>query len=165
VLVTDEDDCSVRAGGEDVLNPTSAAYPGDLSLRCFNYKDSLTPIARYVDGFRALRAGTESRLIVGAITGVPIDLITSGTPDYDAILDDPRMLEVLDTGAASPRLTPSCNVPGRGVAFPPRRIVEVVRDFGTNGVVQSICQASFAGALDTIVARIAAASDPRGCAP
>jgi hypothetical protein len=41
-------------------------------------------------------------------------------------------------------------------ASPPRRIVEVARGFGKNGVVQSICQNDFGPALDAIIELIAA---------
>jgi hypothetical protein len=41
-------------------------------------------------------------------------------------------------------------------AAPPRRIVEVARGFGKNGVVQSICQDDFGPALDAIIQVIGA---------
>jgi len=164
VLVTDEEDCSVRAGSEDIFNSTSATYTGDLNLRCFNYSDARYPVERYIDGLRALRTGRESLVVFSAIVGVPVELVPTGTPDYDAILSDPRMVEMLDTTMPS-RLIPSCNVVGRGVAFPPRRIVEVARGFGDNGTVQSICQANFSGALDAIIAKLSAASGTGVCMP
>lgn len=34
------------------------------------------------------------------------------------------------------------------MAYPPRRIVEVARALGPNGLVRSICEASFDGSLD-----------------
>jgi hypothetical protein len=156
VLLTDEEDCSIQAGSEDIFDTGSATYPGDLNLRCFMYKDAQWPVRRYVDGLKALRAGRERLLVVGAITGVPTDLIGPGAPDYGRILSDPRMLETVDPVMTS-RLAPSCNVPGRGLAFPPRRIVEVVQGFGDNGVVQSICQSSYTEALDAVIARIGGA--------
>jgi len=158
VLVTDEEDCSIQAGSEDIFNQTSAIFTGDLNLRCFLYKDAQWDVRRYIDGFKALRTGSrESLLVFGAIAGVPLDLVTAGTPNYAGILADSRMVEAVDTspGAVGARLVPSCNVPGRGIAFPPRRIVEVAQGFGQNGIVQSICQASFAPALDAIIAKIA----------
>ncbi len=154
VLVTDEEDCSIRSGSEDIFNQGSTIFTGDLNLRCFNYKDAQWEVARYIEGFKDLRRGRESLLVFGAIAGVPVDLVTTGTPNYDGILADPRMFEVVDPTMAT-RLTPSCNVPGRGTAFPPRRIVETARGFRENGIVQSICQASFAPALDAIIAKIA----------
>jgi hypothetical protein len=134
-------------------------------VRCYLYKDAQWPVERYIDGFKKLRVDRESLLVFGAIAGVPTDLIRTPvppsnaaiTPDYAGILADSRMRETLDTtpGTAGARLLPSCDVPGRGFAYPPRRIVEVARGFGANGIVQSICQESYAGALDAIIAKIA----------
>ncbi len=158
VVVTDEEDCSIRSGYEEIYNQMSPTFTGDLNLRCYLYKEPQYPVQRYIDGFKALRPGRESLVVFGAITGVPLDLIPStGSPNYSGILADPRMVEAVDTspGTTGARLVPSCNVPGRGIAFPPRRIVEVAQGFGDNGIVQSICQESFTGALDAIISKIA----------
>lgn len=153
VMVTDEDDCS--AIDPDVFNEGSTRYPGrDLNLRCFQYPEATHPIQRYVEGFIQTRTRPDL-VLFGVIAGVPPDLI--GTPtDYDALLDDERMLERPDPETPS-QLNPSCNVPGRGKAFPPRRIVSVARDLeraGARAVVQSICQESFAGPIDAILREI-----------
>ena len=157
IMVTDEDDCS--ALDPDVFNEGSSRYPGDdLNLRCFQYPEAVHPTARYVDGL--INARTDPDLLVfAAIVGVPVDLVPAAdvAADYDAILADPRMVEAPNPEERS-QLTPSCNVPGRGKAFPPRRIVSVARDLeraGANSVVQSICQESFAGALNAIINKIA----------
>jgi hypothetical protein len=73
------------------------------------------------------------------------------------MLADARMKEeVDDRGTPDPsddRLLHSCMSAG-GAADPPRRIVQVARGFGANGLVQSICQADFTPALDAIVAKL-----------
>jgi hypothetical protein len=51
---------------------------------------------------------------------------------------------------ADDTMQPSCITP-TGIAYPPRRIVEVARGFGANGMVQSICQDDFGPAIDAIV--------------
>ena len=155
VLLTDEEDCSARPGFEDLFNPMSGTFEGPLNLRCFLYKAPQHPVSRYIDGLRALRPDRPDLLIVAAIAGVPVDLIRPGTPDYTGILADERMIETLDPTVGLGRVTPSCDVPGRGLAFPPRRMVEVAQGFGANGVVQSICQDAFDGAFDAVIARIA----------
>jgi hypothetical protein len=141
VLLTDENDCS--AADPEIFNPSSAVYTGDLNLRCFMYPGALHPIRRYVDGLLALRSDP-NRLLFGVIAGVPDDLVgTSTVPDFDAILSDPRMTERVDPGSPTARLMTSCNVPGRGVAFPPRRMVETARDLEARGaatIVHSICR-------------------------
>lgn len=155
IMVTDEEDCSAR--DPQIFNTMSSTYTGDLNLRCFQYSSAaLHPITRYVDGLRAQRLEFPDRLVFAAITGVPTDLVSDPDAiDYARILDDPRMQERIDTMAMTPRLVPSCNVPGRGIAFPPRRIVQVAQQFGENGVVQSICQENFGPALDAIIEKIA----------
>ncbi len=152
IMVTDEDDCS--AIDPDIFNEGSERYPGmALNLRCFQYPEAVHPIQRYVHGL--IQTRRPDLLVFGAIVGVPPDLI--GAPaDYDAILADPRMIEAPDPDMRS-QLTPSCNVPGRGLAFPPRRIVSVARDLeraGARAVVQSVCQESFDGPIDAILREI-----------
>ena len=167
VLVSDEEDCS--AADPDLFNRSTSLYPGDLNLRCSQYAErALHPVSRFVDGLLAARPDPDL-LVFAAIIGVPTDLVAN--PDiinFDAILADPRMDEVPDVNFCPPgepapctptRLVPSCNVVNRGVAFPPRRIVEVAKtlelDRGSNGIVQSICQEDFAPALSAIIEKIA----------
>ena len=149
LLLTDENDCSALDG--EVFSPTSTTYTGELNLRCFNYPSALHPLTRYVDGLLATRRET-SDLIYAAIVGVPVDL-AGPSVDYTRVLADPRMAEVIDPTLPS-RLTPSCNVTGRGVAFAPRRIVRLgqeLRDRGAVDVLGSICQASYAEPVNQIL--------------
>ncbi|MBZ0118964.1 MAG: hypothetical protein K8H88_18345 [Sandaracinaceae bacterium] len=158
ILVTDEEDCS--AADPEIFNPMSTVYTGDLNLRCFNFaRQAVHPIERYVNGFLQLRRSA-GLLVYAAITGIPVDLAPA-TPDqavnYQAILDDPRMREEVDATMPN-RLTPSCNVPGRGLAFPPRRIVQVAQQLEAGGAgvtVQSICQEDFGPALQSVIRKIA----------
>ena len=111
-------------------------------------------IDEHLDGLRASRA-SEDDVVFGLIAGVPVDLVSGdGSASPDSILADPRMAEVVDTAQGS-RLRPSCDVPGRGVAFPPRRLVQAAGQFGDNGVVQSICQADYTAVIDAILQRVA----------
>ncbi len=157
ILLTDEDACTPsdpEIFDPNVSNPT---YPGDLNLRCFMYPDAIQPVSRYVDGLLALR-GSPNDVIFAAITGVPADLVADPTSiDYDAVLADPRMQDRLDP-ATPTQLIPSCNVAGRGTAYPPRRIVGVakgIEDAGGTGIVQSIRQSDFTPAIDAILRRVA----------
>jgi hypothetical protein len=98
-----------------------------------------------------LRSRPEN-LVFAQITGVPSALAAHpASPDFDAILSDSAMVERVDP-SLDIRLTPSCDVAGRGFAFPPRRIVETARGLAARGaqpIVGSICQADF---TDTIAA-------------
>jgi hypothetical protein len=154
IELTDEQDCSTS--DPELFNIESATYTGDLNLRCFLNPTALHPISRFADGLVALRSDPAS-LVYATISGTPPDLVSS-TPDYDAILADPRMAEVIDPSFMT-RLTPSCDVVGRGMAFPPRRSVELAKEItarGGAGVVQSICQSDFTPAIAAILEHVSA---------
>ncbi len=155
-LLTDEDDCSVA--DPDLFNPGSTRYTDDLNVRCSMNPSALHPLTRFVDGLIATRRDPAD-LIFAAVAGVPVDLIpTSGTPNYAAILSDPRMVERVDPTMPG-RLVPSCDVSGRGLAFPPRRIVrtaQAIQAAGATGVVGSICQADLSDPMDAVLERISA---------
>jgi len=161
VLLTDENDCS--AVDPDLFNQSSARYMGDLNLRCFQFPEALHPTSRYVSGLLALRPDP-TRLVFAAIAGVPVDLtLDTERTAYGAILSDPRMQEQVDPSQPS-RLLPSCNVPGRGLAFPPRRPVEVARDLerlGAQTMIGSICQSDYSAPIRVLVNRIADAIEHR----
>lgn len=177
VVVTDEEDCSSldtrHFTPELYLDPNdpndAALLMQDLNLRCFHNPQNLYPVSRYVDGFQRLRQGAEQLVVFAAIAGIPPDLVDAealGKVDfgvdaerdafYAAILADPRMTEAPDPSRppGEGSLTPSCNVPDRGLAYPPRRLTALARDFGENGIVQSICQDDFGPAVDVIVGAI-----------
>ncbi len=152
VIVTDEEDCSTA--DPELFDPSSPRYGAtDLNLRCFQHAaEALHPIERYVEGFASLRAQRPDLLALGLIVGVPVDLTLSAPTDADfaAVLADPRMQERLDPTMPN-RLLPSCDVAGRGMAFPPRRMVEVARRLtGHRTTVQSICQEDFSPASEAI---------------
>jgi hypothetical protein len=164
IPVTDEEDCS--AHDEQLFNPSGGPYNGtDLNLRCFEFPEAQFETERYVNGFLQLRA-RPNLIIYAPITGIPLDLAPEAgqAPNYNLLIGpvesrDPRMVQRVDSTMMN-RLVPSCNVPGRGVAFPPVRIVEVARGLATAGAnvtVQSICQESFRGALREIIRQITSA--------
>jgi hypothetical protein len=181
VVVTDEEDCSSRT--TDHLKPANQ-YPADspfvkqdLNLRCYYNAPLMYDVAnRYLKGFRLLRQGNEQLVVFAAITGVPPTLVEKKVLDmtdfsnegarnqfYDTILSDARMQEVVDPGtmpgSGMGNLTPSCvrtDTTGNvSKAYPPRRIVQLAKLFGENGVVQSICQDDFGSAMDAIINVIA----------
>jgi hypothetical protein len=182
VVVSDEEDCSSadtrHFTPEQYLPADSPLRAQDLNLRCFHNPQNLYPVDRYLNGYRALRAGQEGLVVFGAIVGVPPDLVDGRSlarvdfedesyrdAFYAGILADPRMQEVPDPSlpAGQGNLTPSCRT-ANGVAFPPRRLVEVARGFGERGVVQSICQDDFGPAMDAILEVIVGAI-PLACLP
>lgn len=164
LLLSTEEDCS--AADERIFDPAAEPYRSvDLNLRCFTFPEAVHPIERYVRGASG-RAGllglrrSPTDFVFGVLAGIPtITIEDPAHPDYDAILDHPDMQEEIDPSMTT-RLRPSCNVPGRGVAFPPRRIVRLARaleDGGAGVSVGSLCQDSFAGPIDGFVAQLATA--------
>jgi hypothetical protein len=184
VLVTDEEDCSSRRYDHlvppELLSPDSPLASQDMNLRCHLNKQNLYDVRnRYLPAFQALRPGRPDLVLFAAISGVPVDLVSSDArqnvdfsdPEqrdayYAGILNDGRMTEAVDPGTApgsgNGNLVPSCVRPAAApggkpqTALPPRRIVELAQAFGENGVVQSICQDDFGPAMDVIIDAIAA---------
>lgn len=162
VMLTDEDDCS--AANPDIYNRDSATFPDpDLNLRCSRYEnDALHPIQRYVDGL--LDVHPPERLLFHVVSGVPVDLapVPGVSPDYDALVGDESVRDLRMVNRPDPsmpsQLTASCDVVGRGRAYPPLRIVRVAEGLqaaGAGVILQSICQEEFgfAAALSTRIAR------------
>jgi hypothetical protein len=176
VVVSDEDDCSSRnlehfTSTNDPANPLSTQ---GINLRCFYNKQNLFALERYTLGLRSVRPNHEDTIRFAAIVGVPPDLVdaqareaidfedaTSRQTYYDRILSDPRMQETPQNEAvpAIANVAPSCTRLDRfeqkADAYPPRRIVEVAKGFGRNGLVQSICQDDFGPAIDGVVEMMA----------
>jgi hypothetical protein len=176
ILLTDEEDCSAGAKGKPLLLESAVGAFGT----CRYNLDELYTVDRYVNAFRKLRPGQEQLVVFAAITGVPptdpaeadFDGNSDGTLDDDesqaffqALLDHPLMQETSSDG--TPNWNPACTVTNPVFnpndpeseqfltkAYPARRITEVARGFGANGVVQSICQEKYDGAFDRIIRAI-----------
>jgi hypothetical protein len=183
ILITDEDDCSsttplvfdVEARDEslnDLQGPFTSMDELQFNLRCYEHRNSLQAIERYVNGIAALKSDP-SQIVFAAITGIPEDPALDRTnfatdsEQYEAILVDDDMVERLPEGPdgdqQGTQLVPACTATdGSGSAAPGRRIIETMKGLadansGVGTVVQSICQADYAPALNAIVDRIAAA--------
>jgi len=183
ILITDEDDCSTTDPRVfDVDARPSNQYQGpfadpptnslvQFNLRCWEHKQALQQIQRYVDGIANLKSDP-SQVVFAAITGIPEDSaldpanFNTDSERYDAILAHPGMAEVpnpADDGQQDQALTPACVAgDGSGAAAPGVRIVETVNGLASNStgvgtVVESICADDYAPALNAIVDRIAAA--------
>jgi hypothetical protein len=175
VLITDEEDCSNRDPA--FLDPRASTT--GLNTRCFHEgqlgaASKLHPVQRYIDGLRALRPGHDNLVFFGLIAGVPpdavsrqalaeVDFSSAAERDtfYEALLDHPKMQEVIDRRESEDlfddNLVPVCDRGMDAIAYPARRMVEVARGFGSNAVVQSICQESFTSGIEPILQRMAAA--------
>lgn len=179
VVLTDEDDCSTP--DVRVFTPSSYLQPDDpliaqgLNVRCSHNPDRLYPIARYANALRMLRPGAEQLVLFAAIAGVPPERVSReamaqldyGDDDareafYDTLLDDPQMQALTEDNATpdphDDTLRPACNDGGEGgaIAYPARRITQLARELGSDGLVQSICQDDFTDAVGFLLERIAA---------
>jgi len=151
VVLTDEEDCSVA--DPELFDPSSERYDGDLNLRCVRHPEAIHPVQRYVEGFRRVRSDRPDLFAFSVIAGVPPDLVPDPTePDFDRILADERMEERIDPSGRT--LVPSCDVPGRGRAFPPRRLVRLAREVGGRSAVTSICEADLGPAVEGIASLV-----------
>ena len=159
LLLTDEEDCSVRDYGLFVTgDPRFMSVP--LNLRCHTFGEPsmgiVHPVSRYVDGLIGLRRDP-SLLVLSAIVGIPPTVEPpSGAPiDFAEILADPNMIPRVN--AMGTNLEPSCSSV-RGVAYPPIRIVQLAAGLDAAGAgvgLTSICNSDFSVALDPIISRVA----------
>jgi hypothetical protein len=180
ILITDEDDCSTTDPHVfDVEARASNPFQGpftsmdelQFNLRCWEHRDALQVVQRYVDGIAGLKEDP-SQIVFAAITGIPEDSaldrenFDSDEDRYTAILAAGNMTEVPDPASADTQgqqLRPACNAAdGSGPAAPGRRIVKTMEGLasgntGAGTVVESICADDYAPALNAIVDRIAAA--------
>lgn len=158
VLVTDEEDCSVRDYNLFVTgDPRFMSVP--LNLRCNTFGDPamgiIYPVDRYVNGFLGLRADP-NLLIFSAITGIPPETESlAAAGNYAGILANGNMIP--RPNAMGTNLEPSCQTVN-GVAYPPIRIVQTAAGLAAAGAavsISSICSSSFQPAIDGIIAKIA----------
>lgn len=154
IVVTDEEDCSspdtsaqMLYGSQDLLQ---------INLECGRSTALLHPVERYLNGLKSLKSPEfQDRVIFAGIVGVPLASATQGQ-SLDQILMRPDMQFAMTGGVLGGTVRPVCTARGgAGSATPARRIVEVARGFGENGVVTSICEDDYRAALDAVIGKIA----------
>lgn len=173
VVVTDGEDCSSRR--MDHLVPGASA--NGMGTRCFyeaqrGMDSNLFQINRYSELFKMLHVGNEQNVFFAAIAGVPprltdfdqkdqYDFASPGDAERyaDMVLADPEMQERIDDRQTPLELdddgiVPSCNRGENAKAYPPRRLVEVAKAFGANGVIESICQDDLTQPINSLIDRI-----------
>jgi hypothetical protein len=174
VIVTDEDDCSpmnpsLFAPLEELAADDPLAQQG-LNLRCSQNPERLHAPERYVAGFKGLRTDNDN-VIFAVIAGIPPELTSEETRAeydfaseegvaayYEAVLQHESMQQTVDPASLGisvhgGNLLPSC-VTDSANAQPPRRLVEVARGFGTNGVLGSLCADDFGPTTGAIIRAI-----------
>ena len=153
IFVTDEDDCSVQAGHPEMFD-MSRGDLGHPNVRCFTHPEFVEPVEDYVEAFRSLRPSGSVNVFLGFIVGVPPDASSCiGLGDrLTGCLDEPGMTENIDPTNPS-QLVPSCNT-SMGLAYPPRRFVQVAQAWGRNAYVDSICKTDWTSAFASMAGRL-----------
>jgi hypothetical protein len=169
IVVSDEDDCS--ASDNSIFEPAFANT--GLNTRCATNPDALFDVERYVQGLKDLRAAENDPIVFVALSGVPAELAEAqGDVDlsdaeaveayYDEVLDDDAMQIVINTQGTpdvpeDDGIVPSCTKPsddpniGEDVSYPPRRLVQVAKAFGSAGVLGSLCGDDFSSAMGGVI--------------
>ena len=110
----------------------------------------LTPIATFVSQLRALKAFPDQQIFVSAIVAPPTPYIVNWKAPSTA-----------DTGPW-PIMAHSCIATDMSFGDPAVRISDFATAFGANGLVLSICDASYAPAFDKVAQQIGRALNPSG---
>ena len=178
VMLTNEDDCSTPPGSTlyDIASNTvlASALGPPSNFRCNEFghlcrgskpprqapsgnvtdvvtledcvpaeaNGMLTPVATLVTQIRALKPAPDEQIVVAAITGPATPYQVHWKAPYAA-----------DSGPW-PEITHACVATDSSFADPAVRIGAFVNAFGANGVVLSICENSYAPALQIIGERI-----------
>lgn len=175
VVVTDEEDCSIPDNSRGIFDPNNQKFTGGINVRCGLQQNAsyLHPVARYVDGLKALKPKAyQDRIIFTGIVGIPLSQQTgakahSGETAMNALLNRPDMLFMTRRNQANTddEPVPSCvSETGDGSAAPGRRYLEVAKEFGENGLVTSICEDEYASVLQLVREKVASIqAEPGDC--
>lgn len=157
VILADEDDCS----GQENL-------PKQGLSSCVWFRDQLNPVSRYVNKVKELKKG-EAKVVVASIVGEQdlrcVDSCAAPVPGWGSCvesLDCPAGQSCNPPNLCAERIfvfdenptlredpVHSCASPN-GVAYAGNRYIAFTREFDSFGIILSICQESFAPALDKL---------------
>ncbi|MBI5487947.1 MAG: hypothetical protein HY905_11490 [Deltaproteobacteria bacterium] len=153
--LTDEEDCSVLPDHPEIFDMDRDDL-GHLNIRCFLHPELVEPVSDYVAAFGNLRPTGAANVVLAMIVGVPPDeprCIGAGDT-LAACLGLPAMTARIDPGSAT-TLVPSCDT-DLGLAYPPRRFVELARLWGPDAYVDSICKTDWNDAFRNLSRRVVA---------
>jgi hypothetical protein len=166
IVVSDVDDCSVIDTA-----PLKDLDPGALLHRCSVRPEVRAEIGHYERGLRSLRPGAEDLVMFFALAGVPPDSVSAAVleetsfdveAEREAFYAQLLGLPAFQSDALDDRGTESalddiprsvCTTTG-GPIYPARRLVELSRAFGANGLVQSLCASDLGPALRAVLRSI-----------
>ncbi|MFO0747428.1 MAG: hypothetical protein U1F43_17440 [Myxococcota bacterium] len=161
IIVSDEEDCSVSAGREGMINEAqggSTAYDKCGLYPTTDDNGPLVPVAHYVNQFKSLKSDP-SRVIVATIAG-------------DTLKTDPADVVAAHDAYVSSKSEPkTCHVgtyiceSENGVADWGRRLIEFATSFGPNGTFENICGSEGIGPALTRIADAIISVVNRVCLP
>jgi hypothetical protein len=152
VVITDENDCSISPEHPEFFDMDRTDL-GHMGVgRMLLHPEMLQPVEWFRDQLLSIRPRAAESIVLAEIVGVPVDSVCEG-PGASLVdcLALPAMQETLDP-AMPTQLIPSCNTT-MGIAFPPRRIVELARlwnEAGGGTYVGSICRTAWTAAATGI---------------
>jgi hypothetical protein len=131
--------------------PGAPAAPTLTLTDCESLEGSglLTPVSTLESGIKALKADPDHQIFVAAIVAPPAPY----TVDWVA----PVGGQNLRPGELWPQVEPSCGSNDGGSGEPAVRVTQLVKAFGANGVLTSICDSSptgYAGLLSGLAGKI-----------
>jgi hypothetical protein len=136
---------------------------------CVSAEDDglLTPLVDLVAGIRALKTDPDNQIVVGAIAAPAAPYTVQWIPEQGGQNTRPGELWPLVDHSCGPMGGDDVNPAGQlttdgSFGDPSVRLAQFVRAFGGNGVSGSICDATYAGSVGTIVSRIGARLQPGG---
>jgi hypothetical protein len=122
----------------------------------------VTSVSSFVSGIRALKADPDNQIVVGAIVAPTTPYTVAWIPAQGGENTLPGELWPLVEHSCGPAagddVNPRATQPTTDGSFgdPAVRIAQWVQAFGTNGVMASICDGSYAGAFGAIASKIGA---------
>jgi hypothetical protein len=162
LLLTDEDDCSITEAGKPLFFlPGVPGFEeadrllGPLNMRCGLAAANATmlhPTERYSRALRSLKSGHPERVVFAAIAGIPPSAAL-GSKTLDEILASPEMQFRPDPAQGGVIEVRSCTTADGDGAYPPIRIVQTAKAFGSQGLVASVCEDDYRAAVDALVDR------------
>ncbi len=147
-----------------IMSPLGANDPGDITTvvplqNCVSAEDSgrLIPVSAFAQVIKALKPDPTNQILVAAISGLYPD--ASRNAPYSVTWKNSPSA---DPAGPWPEMVHSCvSASDASFADPGVRIGEWVKQFGRNGLLQSICDSSFRPAMQRIADEIGRIMGPR----
>jgi len=154
--------CGSPPAAPPIMSPNGVNDPGDLSTvvpldNCVSNTDGrLVPTRDFAAVIKALKPDPTNQILVAAIAGLYPDRSRNAPYSVSwkrAVSGDPA--------GPWPEMVHSCVSTDTSFADPGIRIGEWVKEFGRNGVLQSICDSSFEPAMRRIADEIGRVLGPK----